>query len=127
MRNIFIRIKTQVLLVLFLGTMTACNMAANNNTQGQKNNTNITKENRSAKTPLENKQERLVEIFDGRKDLDYRDFSKEETNLVQAEFDRKKAEIEEKFGDRYCGENEIKNVGLNGIVKGSFTKPNSNL
>lgn len=72
------------------------------------------------------KQDELIEIFDGRKDFDYRDYSKEETNLVQTEFDRKKAEIKQKFGDRYCGENEDENVGLNGIVKGSFTKPNSN-
>ena len=70
-------------------------------------------------------EEKLIELFDGRKETENTDFAKSETELVQAEFDRKKELIKEKFGDRYCEESEVGNIGINGIVKGSFTKPRS--
>lgn len=71
------------------------------------------------------KQNEPVKIFDGRKDLGSREYSKEETSRVQAEFDRKKSEIKNKFGDKYCYEPEEEKIGLNGIAEGAFTKPNA--
>lgn len=119
-----------LVIVAYLGVFSSC---SSGNTQNNAENINakptqtvVNKANEKPKEKVETKkQDELVEIFDGRKDLDYRDYSKEETQIVQTEFDRKKAEIKQKFGDKYCSEPEDEKIGINGIVEGSFTKPNS--
>lgn len=115
-----------IILSLFL--LTSCSSAdisqKNQNNIAQPTKTVIAKATEKAKDETK-KTDDLVEIFDGRKELDYRDYSKEETQIVQTEFDYKKAEIKEKFGDKYCSEPEDEKVGLNGVVEGSFTKPNA--
>lgn len=78
-------------------------------------------ENKSAVEP----KEELVEIFDGRKDLDSKEPSGSETEQVKAEFNSKKAVIKQKFGERYCDESEPEDIAVDAVAKGSFTKPNT--
>lgn len=123
------------LIYIFLITLTtiifvACGSA---NVSGTLENTsNKTVQNavpKAIEKPKEKIEEKsadnLVELFDGRKNLDIRDASKEDAELAQAEVDRKKAEISERFGDKYCNEDESGEIGINGIANGSFTKPKS--
>lgn len=72
------------------------------------------------------KKDAPIEIFDGRKDLDYKDYSKADNALAQTEFDRKNAEIKEKFGESYCNDEDGGKVSVAGVANGSFTKPNAN-
>lgn len=118
------------LVVINIGVFSGCSSANavkdTENTTAKPTETVVSKANNKPKENTEKKkQDELIEIFDGRKDLDYRDYSKEETSLVQTEFDRKKNEIKEKFGESYCYEPEDEKIGLNGAAEGSFTKPNS--
>lgn len=127
------RIKTAIGLILGLLIITGCSTTAtiNANTAASGANGGATKENKPAATPSESKktaettQSKLTELYDGRKDFDYKDYSKSEMQPVQAEFDRKKAEIKEKFGERYCSEGEDQELSLNGIAEGAFTKPST--
>lgn len=117
---------TALLSISFLTSCSSANVSQNAKNNAKPPQTVSAKANEKPKEKIEaKKQEELVEIFDGRKDLDFRDYSKEETQIAQAEFDRKKAEIKEKFGDKYCYEPEEEKIGVNSIVEGSFTKPNS--
>ena len=72
----------------------------------------------------EEKKEELIEIYDGRKDFEPKDFPESETKPVQAEFDKQLSLIKDKMGDKFCS--ELGEVNINGIAKGSFTKPKSN-
>lgn len=121
---------TAILLSLTVGLLTACNSAeksAGNKPVMETNQINSAKPEKpqaeKANTEAEKKDE-LVEIYDGRKDLEPQDFPESETKPVQAEFDKQIELIKDKMGESFCS--EVDSVNINGIAKGSFTKPKSN-
>lgn len=101
------------------------------NIQNTSENTVLIAKQTPVSKPTENTQkvateikDEIVEIYDGRKDFEPKDFPESETKPVQAEFDQQIELIKDKMGESFC--NEVGKVNINGIAKGSFTKPKSN-
>jgi hypothetical protein len=121
--------------IISIGLTLSCSSAATEKTTDNKSiankpQTNSAKsdnkklENTAVQPAEDSKKDELIELWDGRKDSEFKEYSDAETALVQAEFDKNKASIKQKMEESYCVE-ETDKIGISGIENGSFTKPNS--
>jgi hypothetical protein len=122
--------------IISIGLTLSCSSAATEKTTDNKSIANKPQvnsaksdnkkvENTTVQTTEEAKKDELIEVWDGRKFPILSEYPAEITNLVQAEFDKNKDSIKQKMEESYCVE-ETGKIGISGIEKGSFTKPNSN-
>lgn len=119
---------TIAILLLNVGILTTCSSVVTDKSNASNSSAKPT-QTVSAKTEKANTEtvapkDEIVEIYDGRKDFELKDFSPSEAKPVQAEFDKQIELIKDKMGESFC--NEISEVNINGIAKGSFTRPKSN-
>lgn len=84
-------------------------------------------ENKAAANKPAETQTKLVEVYDGRKvETDAgKTTPPTDTKIVESEFKRSEAAIQQKLGDKYCVDPGDAKVEVYNSVEGAFTKPNA--
>lgn len=125
-----------IALIAGIGAATACSSAGKNESNKADVGTASNAAPANDKSNAENKvavnkpaetQAKMVEVYDGRKVEN--DAGKTtpvaDTKIVESEFKRSEAAIQQKLGDKYCIDPKDAKVEVYNSVEGAFTKPNA--